>query len=168
MHSTAETTAQQLAQAMRQFNKAFMHFNRTELHQNFAGCKPSEISVLFMLKYGAMHKNREMKVSDISKHMHVTPPSVTQLLKGLEASGLVERHPDPVDRRAVGIVLTAKGEEVTQRAENIFLNAFCALTDYLGEEESHQLAELLVKASRYFREKENNMYEFQWNGDEEV
>ena len=109
-----------------------------------------------------------MKVSDISKHLHVTTPTVTQLLKGLEASGLVERHPDLVDRRAVGIVLTTKGEEVTQRAENIFLNAYSALTDYLGEEESHQLTELLVKASRYFREKESSAYEFQWNGDEEI
>lgn len=165
MHSTAETTAQQLAQAMRQFNKAFMHFNRTELHQNFAGCKPSEVSVLFMIKHGALVECREMKVSDISKRMHVTPPTVTQLLKGLEASGLVERHPDQADRRAVGIVLTTKGEEVTQRAENIFLNAFSALADYLGEEESHQLTELLVKASRYFREKENGSYEFQLTGD---
>ena len=40
MNLTAETTAQRLAQSVRQFNKAFMQFNRTELHQSFAGCKP--------------------------------------------------------------------------------------------------------------------------------
>ena len=52
MNLTAETTAQRLAQSVRQFNKAFMQFNRTELHQSFAGCKPSEFGVLFIIIIG--------------------------------------------------------------------------------------------------------------------
>ena len=168
MNSTAETTAQSLARSVRQFNKAFMQFNRTELHQSFAGCKPSEFGVLFIIKNGAKSESREMKVSDISKLMHVTSPTITQLLKGLEANGLVERHPDPTDRRAVGLALTARGEEVTQKAEKAFLTSFHGLTDYLGEEQSNQLTELLFKASRYFREKETSAYDFHWNGDEEA
>jgi hypothetical protein len=48
------------------------------------------------------------------------------------------------------------------------LSSFHSLTDYLGEEQSNQLSELLFKASRYFREKETSAYDFHWNGDEEA
>src|SRR2546426_3491048 len=91
MNSTAETTAQRLAQSVRQFNKAFMQFNRTELHQSFAGCKPSEFGVLFIIKNGAKSESREMKVSDISKLMRVTSPTITQDRKStrLNSSHLV-------------------------------------------------------------------------------
>src|SRR5256712_4739000 len=152
MNLTAETTAQRLAQSVRQFNKAFMQFNRTELHQSFAGCKPSEFGVLFIIKNGAKSESREMKVSEISKLLHVTSPTITQLLKGLEANGLVTRHIDPTDRRAVGIALTEKGEMVTQQAADAFSASFEGLVEYLGEEQSYQLAELLSKVFRYFKE----------------
>jgi hypothetical protein len=39
------------------------------------------------------------------------------------------------------------------------------LIEYLGEEESDQLAELLFKSFRYFQEKEADMSYPLWNGD---
>ena len=168
MHSTTEATARKLTQSLKQFNRAFMQFHRAEAQQNFAGCKPSEIGVLLTIGHGAKSEAREMRVSEISKVMHVTSPTITQVLKSLEANGLVERHIDPTDRRTVGITLTDRGEQVAQRAEEAFLTTFHGLADYLGEEQSNQLAELLVKAFRYFREKESSMYDFPWSGEEEA
>lgn len=168
MNLTAETTAQRLAQSLMQLNKALMLLNRAELHQHFAGCKRSEIGVLFMIRHGAKSESRVMKVSEISKEMQVTTPTITQVLKGLEANGWIERRADPNDRRAVGIALTARGEELAQRAEKVFLASFQGLAEYLGEEQSNQLAELLCKAFRYFNERENSAYHSQWIGDEEA
>ncbi len=168
MHSTTEATARKLAQSLKQFNRAFMQFHRAEAQQNFAGCKPSEIGVLLTISHGAKSEVRDMKVSEISKVMHVTSPTITQVLKSLEANGLVERRIDPTDRRAVGITLTDRGEQVAQRAEEAFLTTSRGLADYLGEEQSNQLAELLVKAFRYFREKETRLYHFPWSGEEEA
>ena len=123
--------------------KTFMQFTKVEWHQrSIAGCKPSEIRVLFCVKKGVKPDTPEMKVSEISKMLHVTSPTITQLLKGLEANGLIERHIDPTDRRAVGITLTEKGKMVTQQAADAFLASFQGLTEYLGEEQSNQLAEL--------------------------
>ena len=87
---------------------AFKRFNRVAWHQgSFMGCKPSEIQLLFCIKRGMMRSDAPaMKVSEISKHLHVTAPTITQLLKGLEAHELIERRVDPTDRRAVGIQLT--------------------------------------------------------------
>src|SRR6266487_5483779 len=110
MEISADPTAQKLLRSFMQFSKAEWH------KQTVAGCKPSGIRVLFCIKKGMNPDTPEMKVSDISKLLHVTSPTVTQLIKGLEANGLVERNIDPTDRRAVGIKLTEKGEMVTQQA----------------------------------------------------
>ncbi|HLZ57723.1 MAG TPA: MarR family transcriptional regulator [Ktedonosporobacter sp.] len=158
--------------------RAFMQFGRAEWHQrSIAGCKPSEIRVLFCIKKGLMagcHGMKsddvktpvELKVSDISRLLHVTSPTVTQLLKGLEANGLVERHIDPTDRRSVGITLTRKGEQVTQQAADAFSDSFHGLMEFLGEDESNELADLLFKVSRYYHEQSAVLSS--WNGEDEL
>ena len=158
MDLTASVTEQKLIGALMQFKRLGWH------HQSVAGCKPSEIRVLFCIKKSSDITSAEMKVSEISKRLHVTSPTVTQLLKGLEANELIERHIDPIDRRAVGVKLTGKGEMVVQQAMDAFSASMQGLIEYLGEEQSNQFADLLSKAFRYFNAMEANMYS--WNGDE--
>ena len=148
--------------------RAFMQFKKAEWHQrSIEGCTPSEIRVMFCIKKSVKPDAHEMKVSEISKCLHVTAPTITQLLKGLEAHELVERRIDPTDRRAVGIQLTKKGEMVTRKAEEAFFTTFHGLIEYLGEEQSHQLAALLSQVSHYFNEKAANVQYSTWNGNEE-
>ena len=47
----------------------------------------------------------------------IEPPSLVPLLNQLERSGLVERRPDPTDRRAKTLHLTAAGRDLAARAE---------------------------------------------------
>lgn len=145
--------------------RAFMRFHRLEWHQRtVAGCTSGEIRILFCIRQAARSGSPEMKVSEISKMLQVTSPTVTQLLKGLEANGLVARHIDPMDRRAVGITLTQKGEAITQKAMDAFVSSFEGLIDYLGEEESNELAKLLSKVLRYYSENAVSGNLSSWNG----
>lgn len=133
--------------------KAFMQFRKTGWHEKkIGGYNPSEFKVLAAIQQGANEKNNEMKVSEISQRLHVTPPTVTQIVNILEKDGLVERAIDPDDRRAVKIKLTPAGMEATASAKKRFTNTFAGLIDYLGEEESGQLADLLDKVHHYFNE----------------
>lgn len=164
MDRDVNPTTLKLMQTFRELFKANWH------DRPMAGCKPSEIRVLFCIRYG------KMKVSEISKLLHVTSPSVTQLLKGLETNGFIERHTDPVDRRAVEVKLTEQGEALLKQSMRTFTQSMDGLVAYLGEEESQQLAALLSKAFRYFDGLERaivvgnklNMQQFQGNGDENV
>ena len=162
MDITINSTAQKLFRAFMQFHKMGWH------EGSIAGCKPSEIRVLFCIKKGLKLDTPEMKVSEISKQLHVTSPTITQLLKGLEADGLIERRIDPTDRRAVGITLTKKGERVTQQAAEAFSASLNGLIEYLGEEESDQLAELLSKVFHYYNEKAASGNHSYWSGDKEI
>ncbi|WP_236031566.1 MarR family winged helix-turn-helix transcriptional regulator [Ktedonospora formicarum] len=135
--------------------RAMMHFRRLSWYpQTIAGLKPSEIRVLICVKRRTAAESSELKVSEISKMLQVTSPTVTQLLKSLEAHDLIERHIDTFDRRAVGVRLTEKGERVAQEAHEAFTSSIKGLIEYLGEEQSDQLAELLTRVSYYFSESE--------------
>ncbi len=159
MDIATNATEQKLLQALGQFKRARWH------DQTVGGCKPSEIRALFCIKHGST-ADAPMKVSDISKQLHVTSPTITQLLKGLEASKLVERHNDPTDRRTIGISLTEKGNYVAQMASDSFSESLHGLMNYLGEEQSNELADLLFKVYSYFEEHAaKHAHNDYWNGE---
>lgn len=160
MNSDDHSTARQLL-------RAFLHFNRVEWHHGLiAGCTLSELRVLFALRRATHGHAFGMKVSEISKCLHVTSPTVTQILKSLEVKGFVERASDPIDRRAVGIALTEHGDRVAQEAADAFLSRFEGLIEHLGRESSEQLAALLSEAFRYFSTRAATENQSLWNGDE--
>lgn len=55
--------------------------------------------------------------SALAGKLGVSRPSVTALTDGLVTRGFAERVPDPTDRRRVGHVITAAGEEALARAD---------------------------------------------------
>lgn len=133
--------------------KAFMQFRKTGWHEKkIGGYNPSEFKVLAAIQQHANDKGTDMKVSEISQILQVTSPTVTQIINVLEKDGLVERRIDPDDRRVVKITLTNKGIDVTSKARKAFTESFLGLIDFLGEEESEQLAELLLKVHAYFND----------------
>ena len=61
--------------------------------------------------------------SKLSESLLVSSGTLTNRLDRLEAKGLIERHPNPEDRRSVEVALTERGrrladEAVTQHVEN--------------------------------------------------
>ena len=53
----------------------------------------------------------EMRLNHLSEHLRIAPRSTTEVVDALEERGLVERRPDPTDRRATLVTLTTKGTE---------------------------------------------------------
>jgi len=133
--------------------QSFMKFRKTGWHdKKIAGFNPSEFRVLATIQRCANDKNTEMKVSEISQLLQVTPPTITQIINILEKDSLIERTIDPEDRRAVKIKLTPAGIEAAENTRKAFGETFLGLIDYLGEQESGQLAELLSKVHDYFNQ----------------
>lgn len=113
--------------------------------------------------------NEGIKVSELSRFLGLTPPTVTQLINSLEAKGMVERQADPTDRRVVRIKLTEQGIIITRKAKNHMDATLGRLVEYLGEEESNQLADLLLKVHAFVQENPPpNLDRLQMNGDEKI
>lgn len=149
--------AEKLFIAIKRFNKAGLR------HRAIEGVKPSEMMLMFCLQRRIKLNTVGLRVSEISDILDVTSPTVTQLLKELEVKGFVERTMDQKDRRAVLIRLSKKGEEVIQEAMAVTEASFSGLIQFLGEEESNQLADLLIKAHHYFEQIDGRQTE---SGDE--
>jgi DNA-binding MarR family transcriptional regulator len=60
---------------------------------------------------GRLDRGGPQSVSELAAAERVRPQSMAQTVGDLEADGLVERHPDPVDRRRSSVQLTAGGRE---------------------------------------------------------
>ena len=58
-----------------------------------------------------------LRMAAIADRLDVVPRTITDLVDGVEAAGLVARHPDPEDRRSTFVALTAGGRLLLDRLE---------------------------------------------------
>lgn len=72
--------------------------------------------------------------SKLADHLAVSRPSVTAVVDGLVARGLVERRHDEQDRRRVGHVLTAEGARVLDAADREVDARLREIAGYLTDE----------------------------------
>src|SRR3954453_14754943 len=58
-----------------------------------------------------------VRLSELAEALRIAPRSATEVADGLQERGLVERAPDPTDRRAVVLTATAAGLRVQQEVD---------------------------------------------------
>ena len=68
---------------------------------------PSHLRALRVLR-----RHGPMRLSGLSDNLHIAARSATEVVDGLQARGLVERRPDPGDRRATLVEVTEHGATV--------------------------------------------------------
>jgi len=69
-----------------------------------SGLGPARLSALSVLVFGGPRSLGELAAAE-----QVTPPTMTRVVQGLEAQGLVARRPDPADGRRVVLRATPRG-----------------------------------------------------------
>lgn len=147
-------------EAAKQLFEVIGRFRKVNWHKpTIEGYKASELKMLFVIHRENKDQEHGVTVSDISRIMEVTSPTVTQLIRGLEDSGLVIRHNDQIDRRVVRITLTPEGRQVSQRVKDRWNEQFSELVQHLGEEQSKTLAHLLSEVFNYMESRESSSKE---------
>ncbi|MED7954873.1 MarR family winged helix-turn-helix transcriptional regulator [Streptomyces sp. BE303] len=111
----AADTAAELADAMTRAIKRIRR--RTSERLEPYGITPGQGRALRALAHapGCELPGRAMRLSDLADRLHIAPRSATTVVDALEEAGMVERAPDPADRRAVRIVLTAAGRSAVEQ-----------------------------------------------------
>jgi DNA-binding MarR family transcriptional regulator len=150
MEANDNPTAQKLLEAFAQVKKMHMKQSLVE------GLTFGEVTMMFSIKNNTKPDEPGIKVSEISNLLRVAPPTITQMLNNLENGGYVERTMDKTDRRAVRVSLTDKGREVVLKAKEAFHSSLNGLIEFLGEEKSKELAELMQQVYIYFDQKKDN------------
>ena len=110
------------------------------------GLSSGRLGVLFRLFRGG-----DMPLGEMALALDSTPRNVTGLVDHLERDGLVERVPDPDDRRSVRARLTPKGREKIEGIWKEALSRQFELAAGLSKDELVQLRHLcltLVQSAR--------------------
>jgi DNA-binding MarR family transcriptional regulator len=136
---------------VRRLLATFQKFAKAEWSKHsILGIKPSEIRVLLCIKDISKEGKQRVTVSEISKKLFITSPSVTQIIKSLSTIGYIERSVDTKDRRIADIKLTNTGEQIVQKAREFIITNYSGLLEALGKEKSETLITLLDQVYVYF------------------
>ncbi len=103
----------------------------------------ASIDTLNQLSQSYLGDGNGVSFHALSKQLNMTSPTLTGIVDRLEKNGMVERSPNPQDRRSILISLTEKGlgivpeiRKAVTEANQLFLNA-------LSKEEELMLRRLL-------------------------
>ena len=99
---------------------------------------PSQFRALRVLNH-----HGAIRLSDLSGRLHIAPRSATEVVDALESRGLVERRPDPSDRRATLAELTEHGTGVLRAIRAARGTGAERVFDRLSPADRGQLARIL-------------------------
>ena len=83
--------------------------------------------------------------TEIARRLIVTTASVTSLLDTLERRGLVERRPDPADRRGLLVAITPTAQAMVRQYVPEVVALQGAVMSGIGEEDRQQLIAVLTR-----------------------
>ena len=104
------------------------------------GLSPQQLGVLRMLAKGG-----EVPMRAMAGHLFCDPSNVTGIVDRLETRGLIERRPDPADRRVKLLAITRAGLDLLVEADELLFRPPAALGN-LSRAEQRELRDLLRKA----------------------
>jgi DNA-binding MarR family transcriptional regulator len=92
-------------------------------------------------------ENSERSMREVSDALHVSPRTVTDMIDGLEARGLVARGPHPADRRVTLLRLTPEGQRQLAAAAALAEQSHHAAMSALSSQEQDTLRGLLDRVA---------------------
>jgi DNA-binding MarR family transcriptional regulator len=127
------------------FHSAAIHALRHVRREDPAtGVPPAQLSALSVLVFGGPRTLGELAAAE-----QVRPPTMTRIVQGLEADGLVRRERDADDGRVHRLHATARGRRVMQRGRERRVENLAALLERLSPAEVacvHEAAVLVERA----------------------
>jgi DNA-binding MarR family transcriptional regulator len=131
-HSAADSLGFMLSTLGHAISRRFIHaLQPLELH-------PREFAVL-----------RAVKASDgqsqqtLAESLRIPPSRMVAIVDELESRGLIERRPDPNDRRVRALYVTKRGQTLLEDAFNLVVQHERAISDGLTVKERAELLALL-------------------------
>ena len=95
-----------------------------------------------------LERRGSRRITELAESQGVTQPAMTGLVGRLAAGGLVERAPDPADRRGVLVTVTPDGRAVLATRRRARAEALADLLDDLDAEDHAALAAAMGAVSR--------------------
>ena len=94
------------------------------------------------------HADEGLRMSDIASRLVLSPGGATKVIDRLETMGYVTRSPDPMDRRATVVEITAPGREAMARNRAIIDAGLRAVwADHVTDQEAQLIVEVMDRVT---------------------
>jgi MarR family transcriptional regulator for hemolysin len=90
-----------------------------------------------------LERNEGITQAGLAEILEIQPISLTRTLDRMAASGLIERRPDPKDRRAVQLFLTQASEPILAMLHKEFESFRAQASEGMSPQQQTQMAALL-------------------------
>jgi DNA-binding MarR family transcriptional regulator len=110
-HATRESLGYLLAKASQRWNEL--------LQDGFAEAGFPEVRASYGSVLIPLFEEDGLRMGEIARRARLSKQTMTTMVRLCERDGLVERTPDPDDRRAARVHLTAKAKRFKPRAEKV-------------------------------------------------
>jgi DNA-binding MarR family transcriptional regulator len=107
-----DTTGRRDTDGDETLSEAFWSVARQLRHTSQETLAPWDITPSHLRALRVLMRHGVMRLSELSDHLHIAARSTTEVVDALETRGLLERRPDPDDRRATLVALTGHGTNV--------------------------------------------------------
>ena len=132
-----------LDQAMRAYGRALAVADPIRLRfWDGRGLTMPQLRLMYLL-----HQQDCRAVGELAEQMNVRPATVTGLTDRLVRQHLIERQPDPDDRRVVRVALTPEGRRVLGEIETASRAYLDAIFERMGEDAVERLIDLFEQFS---------------------
>ena len=108
--------------------------------------RPLDFGMAYLPVVIALDDDGPLLQKDLAERAHVEQPTMAALLTRMERDGLIEREPDPGDRRASRISLTRKAKARLPRAKEMLGEVADRVTDGFTEKERAAFLDYLHRA----------------------
>ena len=134
------------AVADRLHSAAIHLLRRVRKEDERTGVTPARLSALSVLVFGGPRR-----LTDLAQAEQVKPPTMTRIVAGLEAEGLVRRRIVSGDARAVSLEATRRGVRVMQEGRRRRVEHLAAALKELPRDDLRLLADAAAVMERLFR-----------------
>jgi DNA-binding MarR family transcriptional regulator len=90
-------------------SEAFWAVARRLRHLTRETLSPWDVTPSQSRALSVLIRHGDQRLSELAEHLHIAARSATEVVDDLQRRGLVERRPDPADRRATLVALTEPG-----------------------------------------------------------
>jgi DNA-binding MarR family transcriptional regulator len=129
-----------LAKASQRWNELLAEQLRAH---GFAEVRPSYGSVLVPL-----FDQDSLRLGELAERSRLAKQTMTTMVRLVERDGLVERVPDPDDRRATLVRLTPRGRSLARVAQDLLARVEGAATSQLTRSERESLRSALMRIAQ--------------------
>ena len=142
-YATRENLGYLLAKASQRWNEL--------LQDGFAGAGFADVKASYGSVLIPLFEEDALRIGEIARRARLSKQTMTTMVRLCERDGLVQRRPDPDDRRASRVHLTEKARRFQPSAENVLAALEREVEDMLGPSESSGLRRSLAELQRLGR-----------------